>query len=162
MIAHYDASISQPPPKPKRSLKKQTSSTPRSIESDVPLEGEAIRSVQESFYEAGFTSDDLDENPSQLSSGSFIPRSILRTASRFRKELNPDPDMEEEIIRDFRSSRTRTRAATRFVLMLMILPLLTQQISKNFLIGPIVDHFKPPEEIEIKINPPLNVKFSMS
>ena len=98
VIAHYDASISQPPPNSKRSLKKQTSSTPRSIETDVPLEGEAIRSVQESFYEAGFTSDDLDENPSQLSSGSFIPRSILRTASRFRKELNPDPDMEEEIM----------------------------------------------------------------
>ena len=116
------------------------------------------RSLQDSFYEAGFTSDDVGDDDSNINSASFIPRSILRTASRFKKELNPDPGMEEEIIRDFRSSRTRTRAATRFLLLLIILPLLCQQISKNLFIGPIVDQLKPPEQLEIQINPAVERK----
>lgn len=116
------------------------------------------RSLQDSFYEAGFTSDDVGGDDANINSASFIPRSILRTASRFKKELNPDPGMEEEIIRDFRSSRTRTRAAMRFLLLLIILPLLSQQLSKNLFIGPIVNQLKPPEQLEIQINPAVERK----
>ncbi|MCM1985393.1 proton extrusion protein PcxA [Lyngbya confervoides] len=137
-------SNSTPPPAPRR---QDGENSPR-----------AIRSVQESFYQSNFTSDDIDPDSSQLSSASFIPRSILRTARRFQKELNPDPGMEEEIIRDFRSSRSRTRAAMRFLLLLIILPLLTQQVSKQLLIGPVVNHLKPPEELEIHINPAVERK----
>ena len=112
-----------------------------------------IQSVQNSLYESEFTSDDITEDPSKLDSSSFIPRSILRTATRFRKELNPDPGTEDDILNDFRNSRVRTRAAVSFVLGLMIVPLLTQQISKNLIVGPFVDRLKGPEQIEIRINP---------
>ena len=116
------------------------------------------KSLQDSFYESGFSSDDRGGVESSLGSASFIPRSILRTASRFKKELNPDPDMESEIIQDFRSSRTRTRAAMRFLLLLILLPLLSQQLSKNLVIGPIVNQLKPPEQLEIQINPAVERK----
>jgi hypothetical protein len=116
-------------------------------------EDNTMRSVQDSFYASSFTSDDLTNDPSKLDSSSFIPRSILRTANRFRKELNPDPDMEQSIIQDFRNSRARTRGAVRFLLLLMILPLLTQQITKHFLVGPVIDRLQAPEALEIKINP---------
>lgn len=99
----------------------------------------------DSFYESEFTSDDL-------TGGSFIPRSILRTANRFKKELEPGMDTEEEIVRDFRLSRARTRMAIKFILLLIIIPLLTQQISKNFIFSPIVDRFRPAEQIEMAIN----------
>lgn len=112
-----------------------------------------IQSVQNSLYESEFTSDDISDDPSKLDSSSFIPRSILRTATRFRKELNPDPGTEDDILNDFRNSRVRTRAAVSFVLGLMIVPLLTQQVSKNLVIGPFVDKLKGPEQIEIRINP---------
>jgi len=112
-----------------------------------------IKSVENSLYESDFISDDISEDPSKLDSSSFIPRSILRTANRFRKELNPDPGTEDNILSDFRNSRARTRAAVSFVLGLMIVPLLTQQISKNLIVGPIVDQMKGPEQIEIRINP---------
>ncbi|KAI9133411.1 proton extrusion protein PcxA [Acaryochloris sp. CCMEE 5410] len=112
-----------------------------------------IQSAQNSLYESEFISDDITEDPSKLDSSSFIPRSILRTATRFRKELNPDPGTEDDILNDFRNSRVRTRAAVSFVLGLMIVPLLTQQVSKNLVIGPFVDKLKGPEQIEIRINP---------
>ena len=106
----------------------------------------ALRSIGDSLYEA-----ELNDRPSatkttKLDNTSFIPRSILRTARRVKKELNPDPTMEYEVLNDFRSSKRQTRAATQFVLLLIILPLLTQQFSKNIIISPIVDRFKGPEQ----------------
>lgn len=125
--------------------------TSESLENAVkPL---PIKSVENSLYESDFISDDISDDPSKLDSSSFIPRSILRTANRFRKELNPDPGTEDNILSDFRNSRARTRAAVSFVLGLMIVPLLTQQISKNLIVGPVVDQMKGPEQIEIRINP---------
>ncbi|NCJ07911.1 proton extrusion protein PcxA [Synechococcales cyanobacterium C] len=112
-----------------------------------------LRGVNDSFYEAEFTSDDISADPTKLDSASFIPRSILRTANRFKRELDPNPNLEEEVMRDFRSSRNRTRAAIKFILLLIILPLLTQQVSKNLIISPLVDRWKGSEQIEVRINP---------
>jgi len=72
-----------------------------------------------------------------------LPRSILRTADRIKREL--DPNAELEVIEDFYISKRRTFIAVRLVLLLIILPLLTQQVTKNFLISPIVDHYRTPE-----------------
>lgn len=132
----------------KSSARQTNTETKKNVPQPLPIE-----SVQNSLYESEFTSDDISEDPSKLDSSSFIPRSILRTANRFRKELNPDPGTEDNILNDFRNSRVRTRAAVSFVLGLMIVPLLTQQVSKNFLVGPFVDRLKGPEQIEIRINP---------
>ncbi|WP_299403404.1 proton extrusion protein PcxA [Acaryochloris sp. IP29b_bin.148] len=136
-------------PKAARStIQKPSTDARKNIPQPLP-----IQSAQNSLYESEFISDDISEDPSKLDSSSFIPRSILRTATRFRKELNPDPGTEDDILNDFRNSRVRTRAAVSFILGLMIVPLLTQQISKNLIVGPFVDRFKGPEQIEIRINP---------
>lgn len=103
-----------------------------------------------SFYEAGYSNEDLTDD-TKLDSG-FIPRSILRTADRFRRELDPGDNNEEEIVRDFRTSKARTRIAIRFILLLIIIPLLTQQLSKILIIGPVVNHFKAVGKIEMIIN----------
>ncbi len=105
-----------------------------------------------SFYRSEYINDDLSNPDSKLDSSSFIPRSILRTADRFRKELDPAQDTEEEIVKDFRASKARTRTAIRFLLLLIVVPLLTQQISKTFLIGPLVDHYRLGGQIEQVIN----------
>lgn len=118
----------------------------------------ALVSVENSLYEGEFTSDDISADPSKLDSGSFIPRSILRTANRFRKELDPDPSTEEDILQDFRVSRTRTQGAVRFLLLLAIVPLLTQVFMKYVIVGPIVDRFQGTEKIEIIINPEIENK----
>jgi hypothetical protein len=72
-----------------------------------------------------------------------LPRSILRTADRIKREL--DPNAEQEVMEDFYLSKRRTFTAVRLLLLLIILPLLTQQVTKNFLISPIVDHYRTPE-----------------
>ncbi|MFZ9739624.1 MAG: proton extrusion protein PcxA [Prochlorotrichaceae cyanobacterium] len=84
-------------------------------------------------------------------STSFVPRSILGTFDRLRREL--DPQAEEEVVKTFRSSKTKTVVSLRFILLLILVPLLTHQMSKNFIVGPIVDHFRPetPENLFINI-----------
>jgi hypothetical protein len=72
---------------------------------------------------------------------SFVPRSILGTFDRLRRDL--DPKAEQEVVKNFRSSKTKTVVSLRFILLLILVPLLTHQISKNFVVGPVVDHFRP-------------------
>lgn len=80
-----------------------------------------------------------------------LPRSILETVDRIKREL--DPQAEEEIVQDFRVSKVRTIISLRLILLLIIIPLLTQQVSKNFLVGPIIDQFRTdPEQVKTFLN----------
>ena len=81
---------------------------------------------------------------------SFLPRSILRTVDRIRQDL--DPKAEIDVVRNFRSSKTKTTLALRFILLLIIVPLLTQQFSKNIIIGPIVDWARTQTNAEVFLN----------
>lgn len=69
-----------------------------------------------------------------------LPRTIGRTINKIKSDFNPKE--EEEVIRKFRSSRAKTKTAVKFLLMLILVPLLTQQLSKNLLINPIVDRVR--------------------
>ncbi len=135
----------------------QNSALPSSSNPNKPQAAFSSRSVQDSFYLAGGS--DNKRKFENVEGNSFIPRSILKTAGRFRRDLDSDPQTEEEVVKDFRSSRARTRAATRFLLLLVILPLLTQQMSKALLVGPIVDHLRGGGQIESWINPKVEEKF---
>ncbi|MGL5196844.1 MAG: hypothetical protein ACRC8Y_24910, partial [Chroococcales cyanobacterium] len=68
---------------------------------------------------------------------SFLPRSILRTLDRLKREL--DPKAEDEVVQEFRLSKTKTIVSIKFILLLILIPLLTQQVTKNFVVGPIYD-----------------------
>jgi hypothetical protein len=95
-------------------------------------------------------SEDLEAKSISGKSG-VLPRSILNTVDRIKQELNPDA--EEEVVRNFRRSKVRTFTAIRFILILIIVPLLVQQMSKNFVIGPIVDSYRNGnEQVGVFIN----------
>ena len=81
---------------------------------------------------------------------SFLPRSILRTVDRIKQDL--DPKAEADVVRNFRSSKTKTTLALKFILLLIIVPLLTQQFSKNIIISPIVDYFRTQTDAEVFLN----------
>ena len=68
-----------------------------------------------------------------------IPRSITRTFERFKKEL--DPNAESEIIEEFRVSRYQTSASIKYLLLLILSPVLVNQISRSFIFSPFIDHF---------------------
>ncbi|MDB9529497.1 proton extrusion protein PcxA [Oscillatoria sp. CS-180] len=96
----------------------------------------------------------IDQN-GQRSAGitdraSVLPRSILRTVDRIRQDL--DPNAEEQVVKNFRSSRGRTTTAIRFLLLLVIVPLLTQQFAKNYVVGPIVDYARENQEADVFLN----------
>jgi CemA family len=97
--------------------------------------------------------EDLEAKSISGKSG-VLPRSILNTFDRIKQELNPEA--EEEVVRNFRRSKVRTFTAIRFILILVIVPLLVQQMSKNFVIGPIVESYRHGnEQVDIFINPEL-------
>ncbi|BAY75060.1 CemA family protein [Nostoc linckia NIES-25] len=72
-----------------------------------------------------------------------LPRSILSTISRLQVEL--DPNSEEEVIHSFRQAQRRTIISIRFILLLIIVPLLTHQIAKAFVVGPVLERFRTTE-----------------
>lgn len=85
------------------------------------------------------------------SSTRVLPRSLLRTLSRIKQELRPGS--ESEIIESYKQTQKRTLESVRFILLLILIPLLTQQLAKNFVVGPIVDRvFTNKEETSIFIN----------
>ncbi|WP_448266068.1 proton extrusion protein PcxA [Nostoc sp. DSM 114159] len=96
---------------------------------------------------------DLNNKPkakSKTDTTGVLPRSILSTISRLQVEL--DPNSEQEVIQSFRQTQKRTIISIRFILLLIIVPLLTHQIAKAFVVGPIVERFRSSEEIQIFLN----------
>jgi len=81
---------------------------------------------------------------------SVLPRSILRTVDRIRQDL--DPKAETQVVKKFRTSKVRTTLAIKFLLLLVIVPLLTQQFSKNFIVGPVVDHIREQNQAGVFLN----------
>ncbi|MEH2076495.1 MAG: proton extrusion protein PcxA [Nostoc sp.] len=96
---------------------------------------------------------DSDKKPkpkSKVDTTGVLPRSILSTITRLQVEL--DPNAEKEVIQNFRQTQRRTIISIRFILLLIIVPLLTHQIAKAFLVGPSVEHFRSSEQMQIFLN----------
>lgn len=69
-----------------------------------------------------------------------LPRSLLNTFSRIQQEIDPQSkNSEQEVLNKFRQSRNRTAISIRFLLILIIVPLLVHQLTKNFFITPLVE-----------------------
>ncbi|WP_370568082.1 proton extrusion protein PcxA [Fortiea sp. LEGE XX443] len=79
-----------------------------------------------------------------------LPRSILGTISRLQIEL--DPNSEQDVVKSFRQAQRRTIISIRFILLLIIIPLLAHQLSKAFIVGPFINHFRPPETTAVFLN----------
>lgn len=61
----------------------------------------------------------------------ILPRSFLRTLTRIKQEINPESsETEEEVVNKFRKSRYKTAVSIKFLLILIIVPLLVHNVSK--------------------------------
>jgi hypothetical protein len=80
----------------------------------------------------------------------ILPRSILSTINRLQVEL--DPNSEQDVVQNFRQAQKRTIISIRFILLLIIIPLLTHQISKALLVGPLIEHFRSSETVQVFLN----------
>ncbi|NJR49019.1 MAG: hypothetical protein HC780_05030 [Leptolyngbyaceae cyanobacterium CSU_1_3] len=59
---------------------------------------------------------------------------------------------EEEVLKKFRTSRAKTTMAVQFLLTLVLVPLLTQQLSKHFVVRPILDRMGGEEAAQVFLN----------
>jgi hypothetical protein len=79
-----------------------------------------------------------------------IPRSITKTFEKFKKEL--DPNSESEIIEEFRVSRYQTAASIKYLLLLLIVPVIINQLSKSVIFSPFIDYFWNEKRTDIFLN----------
>lgn len=79
-----------------------------------------------------------------------IPRSITKTFEKFKKEL--DPNAESEVMEEFRVSKYQTVASMRYLLLLIVAPVLMNQLSKSFVFGPCIDYFWNRQQPDVFLN----------
>ena len=70
-----------------------------------------------------------------------LPRSLLGVFDSVRRQL--DPVSEESVVAGFRRRRDSTLVSLRILLLLVLVPLLIQQVSGTYLIAPALEHFSP-------------------
>ena len=80
----------------------------------------------------------------------LIPRSILRTFERFRKQLLPGAEM--LVIQEFRISRYQVIVSVQCLLTLIFVPFLVNILFKVFFITPLVDYVWNKYQNEIFLN----------
>ena len=80
----------------------------------------------------------------------LIPRSIIRTFERFRKQLLPGAEM--LVIQEFRISRYQVIVSVRCLITLIFVPLIVNIISKSFFIKPGVEYIWNQSQNEIFLN----------
>ncbi|AFZ34330.1 envelope membrane protein [Stanieria cyanosphaera PCC 7437] len=106
-------------------------------------------SVQDEFINVQSTTEKTEVLP-RSRSASPRERSLSRSFQRIKTDFNNNS--EAEILQNFRRSRWITQTAIRCILLLIIIPLLTQQLSKEFLLLPLVEEFRASHNAEIFIN----------
>jgi len=79
-----------------------------------------------------------------------LPRSIGRTFKKIKTDLNPNA--EAEVIQKFRSSRNKTKTSISFLVVLILVPILTQHVSKIFIFSPLVNQYFENETGQIFLN----------
>jgi hypothetical protein len=117
----------------------------------VPLDSAIAPDIAPAPFPQRFSSKTWDKkSTNKANSTGILPRSILSTITRLQVEL--DPKSEQDVVKNFRQAQRRTIISVRFLLLLIIVPILTHQLSKTLVVGPIVDSFRSSEQTGIFIN----------
>ncbi len=79
--------------------------------------------------------------PAISRSPEVLPRSLLGVVDQVRRQL--DPEAEANVVAGFRRRRDSTLVSLRILLLLILVPVLVQQISRTYIVSPLVDRFAP-------------------
>ncbi|PSO49108.1 MAG: proton extrusion protein PcxA [Cyanobacteria bacterium SW_9_44_58] len=143
VILHYEQSeANQTEGKTKTNLRKNEIASSARVEEMAYEEKSGSLNKQEQPASGNPRSDksQTGNNPSKQTS--VLPRSLLRTFNRIKREIDPNSsEAEEEVVKTFRTSRDKTAISLRFLLILIIVPLLTHQIAKTFIIHPLAEQY---------------------
>jgi hypothetical protein len=111
---------------------------------DVPSSIEPIAKSKKRQHKASSRnqqqSNNLNPVDALLGSGGVFTGSVGNTFKKIKNDLNPQS--EQEVVDEFRRSRAVTVIGVRLVALLIVIPILTQQVSKYLLIAPIVEQYR--------------------
>nr|YP_009396791.1 Envelope membrane protein [Ophidocladus simpliciusculus]ARW65977.1 Envelope membrane protein [Ophidocladus simpliciusculus] len=68
----------------------------------------------------------------------IIPRSMNKLFDRFRQELNPNAEL--EALEEFKVAKYQTSTSVKYLIILLVMPILVNQISKIFLLDPLINY----------------------
>ncbi len=92
----------------------------------------------------------MDIDPIDKKTGA-LPRSLGRTWQKLKDDL--DDNTEEKVVQNFRRSRKITRLAIRTFLLMILVPLLVQQLTKDFIFLPAIERNRDNNKTAIFMNP---------
>ncbi|MFM2304595.1 MAG: hypothetical protein RLZZ135_2007 [Cyanobacteriota bacterium] len=85
-----------------------------------------------------------------ISKKPIIDPSLIRTFERIQQDL--DPKAEAQVLENYRFSKNKTKASLRFILILILVPLLVQYISKIVVVGPAIDLYRSYSHSDVFLN----------
>ncbi|WP_310423146.1 proton extrusion protein PcxA [Chamaesiphon sp. VAR_48_metabat_135_sub] len=80
----------------------------------------------------------------------IIDPSLITTFRRIQQDLNPKA--ETQVLENYRLNQGKTRTALRFILIMILVPLLVQYISKIIVVGPAIDVFRSYRHADVFLN----------
>jgi hypothetical protein len=105
------------------------------------LSGQEMRQVQLLESVTARYATTRNQLPSLSRSPEILPRSLLGVVDQVRQRL--DPEAEASVIAGFRRRRDSTLVALRILLLMILVPILVQQISRTYIVSPLVDRLSP-------------------
>ncbi|AFY99184.1 envelope membrane protein [Calothrix sp. PCC 6303] len=91
-----------------------------------------------------------NSSESTFSKTGVIPKSLGRTINRVREDFSQDAEV--KFVNKYRVSQNRTRIAIKFLLVVVIVPLLTQQLSKQLLLNFVIKESRGGDYIRVFLN----------
>ncbi|MEB3320265.1 MAG: proton extrusion protein PcxA [Cyanobium sp.] len=106
------------------------------------LAGQELRQLQlveavVSRYDAA----DRQPLPSISRSPEMLPRSLISVVDQLRRQL--DPEAEANLLAGYRRRRDSTLVSLRILLLLILVPVLMQQVSRTYVVSPLIDRYVP-------------------
>nr|YP_010850611.1 Envelope membrane protein [Lophurella hookeriana]WGH13351.1 Envelope membrane protein [Lophurella hookeriana] len=77
-------------------------------------------------------------NQSAFEKTGIVPRSMNKLFNRFKQELNPNAEV--EALEEFKVTKYQTSTSVKYIIVLLITPILINQISKISILDPLVNH----------------------
>ena len=105
------------------------------------LAGQELRQFQLIDLVISRYSGTRNELPALSRSPEMLPRSLVSVVDQVRRQL--DPDAEASVVAGFRRRRDSTLVSLRILLLLILVPVLVQQVSRSYIVSPLVDRFAP-------------------
>lgn len=105
------------------------------------LSGQELRQFQLIDTVTGRYAVAREELPALSRSPEMLPRSLVSVVDTVRRQL--DPEAEASVVAGFRRRRDSTLVSLRILLLLILVPVLVQQVSRTYVVSPLVDRFAP-------------------